>query len=69
MSDQLTEEAQRAGLLTEASIERSLRDERIKRMDQARERLAAQPLPPMTPEEIQAEIDAYQSESRRAAGA
>jgi hypothetical protein len=28
--------------------------------------LAANPLPPMTPEEIQAEIDAYRAEARRA---
>lgn len=73
LSDQLAEEAQRAGLLNEAAIERllraALRDERIERMAQTRERLAAQPLPPMTPEEIQAEIDAYRTESRRAAGA
>ncbi len=72
LSDQLAEEAQRAGLLTEAAIEQllraALRGERIEHMAQARERLAAQPLPPMTPEEIQAEIDAYRSESRRAAG-
>lgn len=73
LSDQLAEEAQRAGLLTEGAIERllraALRDERIERMAQTRNSLAAQPLPPMTPEEIQAEIDAYRSESRRAAGA
>lgn len=73
LSDQLAEEAQRAGLLTEAAIERllraALRDDRIEHMAQAREHLAAQPLPPMTPEEIQAEIDAYRTESRRATGA
>lgn len=73
LSDQLAEEAERAGLLTEAAIERllraALRDERIERMAQTRERLATQPLPPMTPEEIQIEIDAYRTESRRAAGA
>ena len=72
LSDQLAQEAQRAGLLSEAAIEKLLREalraERIERMTQVRERLAAQPLPPMSPEEIQAEIDAYRAESRRAAG-
>ena len=33
----------------------------------AREVLATNPLPPMTSEEIQAEIDAYRAEVRRAA--
>ena len=73
LSDQLAQEAQRAGLLSEASIEKllraALRSERIERMMQTRAQLAAQPLPPMSPEEIQAEIDAYRAESRRAAGA
>jgi hypothetical protein len=39
------------------------------RFAKAREVLAARPLAPMTPEEIQAEIDAYRAEQRRAAGA
>ncbi len=73
LSDQLAQEAQRAGLLTETAIEgllrAALRAERIERLAQAREQLAAQPLPPMTPEEIQAEVDAYRAEQRRAAGA
>jgi len=73
LSDQLAQEAQRAGLLSESAIEKllrvALRNERIERMTQARSQLAAQPLPPMSPEEIQAEIDAYRAESRRAAGA
>jgi len=73
LSDQLAQEAQRAGLLSAAAIEKllraALRSERIECMAQAREQLAAQPLPPMSPEEIQAEIDAYRAESRRAPGA
>ena len=73
LSDQLAQEAQRAGLLSEAAIEKllraALRNERIERMTQAREQLAAQPLPPMSPEEIQTEIDAYRAESRRAPSA
>jgi len=72
LSDQLVQEAQRAGLLSAAAVERllraALRNERIERMAQAREQLAAQPLPPMSPEEIQAEIDAYRAESRSAPG-
>lgn len=39
------------------------------RFAKARKVLAARPLAPMTPEEIQAEIDAYRAEQRRAAGA
>lgn len=73
LSDQLAQEAQRAGLLTEAAIEKLLREAlrtgRIARMTQARQQLTAQPLPLMSPEEIQAEIDAYRAEQRRAAGA
>ena len=44
-----------------------LRAERVETLKQARQTLAANPLPPMTPEEIQAEIDAYRAE-RQAAG-
>lgn len=71
--DQLAAEAQRAGLLTAEAIERMVREqlraERISKLKQARQVLAAHPLPPMTPEEVQAEIDAYRAEQRRAAGA
>lgn len=71
--DQLAQEAQRAGLLSEAGIEKllraALRSERIERMDQARQQLAAQPLPAMSPEEIEAEIAAYRAEQRCATGA
>ena len=37
-------------------------------MKAARATLAAEPLAPMTPEEINTEIQAYRSEQRRAAG-
>jgi len=71
LPDQLAQEAQRAGLLTPEAMERmvrtQLRAEGIEKLRQARQTLAANPLPPMTPEEIQAEIDAYRAE-RRAAG-
>lgn len=72
LPDQLAQEAQRAGLLAPESIERMLREqlraERIDRLKAARQKLAAEPIEPMTSEEIQAEIDAYRTEQRRAAG-
>ena len=49
-------------------LREQLRAERIERMTVARATLAAEPLPPMTPEEISAEIVSYRSEQRRAAG-
>jgi hypothetical protein len=72
LPDALAREAENAGLLTPEKIERILREqlraERIERMEVARATLVAEPLQPMTPEEISAEIDAYRSEQRRAAG-
>lgn len=72
LPDQLAQEAQRAGLLSPERIElilrESLRADRIERMKAARATLAAEPLAPMTPEEISTEIEAYRSEQRRAAG-
>jgi len=73
LPDALAKEAQRAGLLTPEQLEQLLREalrtQRIERLVAARGKLATNPLPPMTAEEIQAEIDAYRVESRRAAGA
>jgi hypothetical protein len=72
LPDALAQEATKAGLLAPEKIERMLREglrqERIERMKAARATLAAEPLAPMTPEEISAEIDAYRTEQRRAAG-
>ena len=72
LPDALAQEAANAGLLAPEKIERilreRLRDERIERMKAARSTLAAEPLAPMTPEEINAEIAAYRSRQRRAAG-
>ena len=59
LPDQLAQEAANAGLLA---------PEMIERMKAARAALATEPLAPMTPEEISAEIDAYRTEQRRAAG-
>ena len=72
LPDPLAAEAQAAGLLAPKQLERMLREalraKRAEKLVAAREVLAANPLPPMTPEEIQAEIDAYRAEVRRAAG-
>jgi hypothetical protein len=72
LPDALAQEATKAGLLAPEKIERMLRErlraERIERMKAARATLTAEPLAPMTPEEISAEIDAYRTEQRRAAG-
>lgn len=72
LPDALAQEVARAGLLAPEMIERLLRERlragRINRLEAMRERLAEAPLPPMTPEEIQDEIDAYRLEQRRAAG-
>jgi len=72
LPDALAQEAASAGLLVPEKLERILRDrrraERIERMKAARARLAAEPLAPMTPEEISDEIRAYRTEQRRAAG-
>lgn len=72
LPDALAEEAANAGLLAPEKIEMILRDrlrgERIDRMKAARASLTVEPLAPMTPEEINAEIKAYRTEQRRAAG-
>ena len=72
LPDPLAAEAQAAGLLAPEQLERMVREAlQVKRVDKlagVRGALAANPLPPMTPEEIQAEIDAYRTEVRRAAG-
>ena len=72
LPDPLAAEAQAAGLLTPEELERlvreALRARRIDRLATVRDTLATNPLPPMTPEEIQAEIDAYRAQARRASG-
>ena len=72
LPDALAQEASIAGLLQPEKIERMLREQlradRITRLKVARGQLAAEPLPPMTAEEIGLEIAAYRSEQRRAAG-
>ena len=72
LPDQLAQEAQRAGLHAPEKVEPMLRERlragRIDRLAHARRKLVAEPLPAMTPEEIQAEIDAHRADVRRAAG-
>ncbi len=72
LPDALAREAADAGLLAPEAIERLLRDrlraDRVERMRAAQAALDASPLSPMTPEEIQAEIDDYRATQRRAAG-
>lgn len=73
LPDSLAKEAQQAGLLAPEELQRlvreALRAKRVERLSKVREKLAVEPLPPMTPEEIQAEIDAYRAQVRRASGA
>ena len=72
LPDALAQEATSAGLLAPERIERILRErlraDRIDRMTTARVALVTEPLAQMTPQEIAAEIEAYRSEQRRAAG-
>ncbi len=72
LPDSLANEARQAGLLTPEELERLLREalraRRVERLAVVRESLATKPLPPMTSEEIQAEIDDYRAQVRRAAG-
>jgi hypothetical protein len=49
-------------------VREALRNRRIDKLAAARATLASNPLPPMTSEEIQAEIEAYRAEQRHAAG-
>lgn len=63
--------AKAAGLLTSQALERllseAIRYRALEQLDAAREKLAADPLPPMSEDEIQAEIEAYRAEKRAAA--
>lgn len=73
ISEALAREAAAEGLLETGSIEAILRERlalaRIAKMQATRERLSTAALPPLTAEEIEAEIKAYRTERRRAAGA
>ena len=73
LPESLAKEAQAAGLFAPEELGRLIREairaKRAGRLADARSMLAADPIPPMTPEEIQAEIDAYRAQVRRASGA
>ena len=73
ISDALAKEAAAEGLLETSSIETILRERlaaaRVAKMQAGRQKLSAAAAPPMTAEEIEAEIKAYRAERRRAAGA
>ncbi len=71
LPDNLAKEAAQAGLLSDAEIEKLLREEIRRRatneLFEAMDRMAAVEGTPMTEEEIQAEIDAVRA-ARRARG-
>lgn len=73
LSDALAREAAEEGLLEPEAIESLLRERlaaaRLERMQKARAALRTARLPPMTAAEIEAEIDEYRQERRRATGA
>ncbi len=69
LPDQLAGELQSAGLLDpermETMLREQLRQQHIRELFEAMDRMAAVPdPPPMTPEEIQVEIDAVRAERR-----
>jgi hypothetical protein len=69
LPDQLAADAQRAGLLTPQALEALLREaierrEAVDQMFEAMDRIQAADLPPMSEDEIQAEIDAVRAERR-----
>jgi len=68
LPDSLAQEAARMGLLEPDSLQALLREavrsRRIARLAEARRKIAAAGIPPMTMEEIQAEIDADRAERR-----
>lgn len=72
LSDREAREAEARGLLAPGSLETLLRSElRRRRMDHlfaAADRLAALPLPPLTEEEVESEIQAVRAQRRANAG-
>ncbi len=72
LPDKLANELDRAGLLAPAELERVLREElrakARKVLDKVLDARDADRSPPMTPNEVQAEIEAYRAGKRLAAG-
>lgn len=66
LPDNLAKEATSLGLLEPKALQAMLRDavrrRRIARLTEARERIAASGVPPLTMEEIQAEVEADRAE-------
>ncbi len=73
LSDSLAKEAKQAGLLTTEAIETMLRErlrtQHVAELREAITKMASSKGVAMTMEEIEAEIQAYRQERRRAAGA
>ena len=73
LSDSLAAKAQQVGLLSQEAVEimlrERLRSRRIAELREAVDQMALSGGAPMTMEEIQAEIQAYRQERRRAPGA
>ncbi|MBI4189896.1 MAG: hypothetical protein HY525_05095 [Betaproteobacteria bacterium] len=73
LPDSVAKEAQAAGLLAPEAIESMLRERlrarRIAELREAIDQMASGGDAPMTMEEIEAEIQAYRQERRRASGA
>jgi hypothetical protein len=70
LPDSVAREAEAGGLLTPAAVEALLRAElrrrAAERLAEVRARLAAVPLPPMTEEEVEKEIQAVRAARREA---
>ncbi len=70
LSDKVANDAQAAGLLTPAAIEtliaEALRKKAYDELLSIADRVEAAGIPPMSMEEINAEIEAYRAERRRA---
>lgn len=73
LPDRLVRDAKQMGLLEPDNLQTLLREavrnRRITQLAEARKRVAAAGIPPMSLDEIQAEVDAYRAEHRsQAAG-
>jgi hypothetical protein len=72
LPDSVAQEAKKAGLLDEPAVEKlfreALRKQSIGELFAALDEIQAQKLPPMTEEEIQAEIDAARAQRRARTG-
>jgi hypothetical protein len=73
LPESLAKEAQQAGLLTPKALETMLRErlraQRVTELREAVKQMVSAGDAPMTMEEIEAEIQAYRKERRRASGA